>query len=163
MDTLNRRRELYVQARVLGFPMERAAEDAQLTVKQARNFEHTPQFEVMAKSAVIKADDEFKFTLDDVLKGLKEAIDQASKIADPQAAIAGWREVARIMGYYAPEKRELHLTAEGHLTITSMRALSDDELLGLAQRGVKVIDGECQDVRTPQQKPALLAARSSTP
>jgi hypothetical protein len=38
----------------------------------------------------------------------------------------------------------VHLTAEGNITHTTMRQLSDEELLKLAMQGARVIEGEAQ-------------------
>lgn len=139
---MERRRELYVQRRALGIPQERAAEDANLTLKQAQNFEKSPSYQLMYRNALDKADQEFSYSLNDVLKGLHEAVELAKKVSEPSSIVAAWREIAKIMGYYAPERKLVHLTAEGELTMSTMRQLSDDELLRLAAQGVRVIEGE---------------------
>lgn len=144
MDSFDRRREIYVQKRALGMPQDRAAEDAGLTIKQARLFEQSPLFEKLYKDAVAKADEEFQFSLNDVLKGFKHAVEVAEKISEPASIVAGWREIAKIMGYYAPERKILHLTAEGELMVSSMKQLPDHELMKLAEQGVRVIEGEAK-------------------
>jgi hypothetical protein len=133
-----------VQRRCLGLPQERAAEDAGLTIKQARSFEESAVFEQQYRNEVAKADEKFSFSLNEVLEGLKNAIDLAKTVSEPASMVAGWREVAKIMGYYAPERRTVHLTAEGNITHTTMRQLSDEELLKLAMQGARVIEGEAQ-------------------
>lgn len=141
---LQRRRELYVQRRALGIPQERAAEDAGLTWKQAQLFEKGPVFEVLYRKEVAKADQRFTFSLNEVLKGLSEAVELAKAVSEPASMVAAWREIAKIMGYYAPERKLVHLTAEGNITMTTMRQLSDEELLKLASQGVRVIEGEAK-------------------
>jgi hypothetical protein len=141
---LERRREIYVQRRCLGLPQERAAEDAGLTTKQARSFEESALFEQQYRNEIAKADKQFSFSLSEVLKGLKESVDLARTVSEPASMVAGWREIAKIMGYYAPEKKLVHLTADGNITHTTMRQLSDDELLKLAMQGARVIEGEAQ-------------------
>lgn len=139
---LDRRREIYVQRRALGLPQERAAQDADLTTKQARSYEQTALFEQAYRAAIAKADETFSFSLTEVLKGLQEAVALAKTVSEPASMVAAWREIAKIMGYYAPERKLVHLTADGNITHTTMRQLSDDELLKLAQAGARVIEGE---------------------
>lgn len=67
----------------------------------------------------------------DVLEGIAEAIEQAKTLADPTAQIAGWREVAKICGYYAPEVRKIELTNAHKRKLDELEQLSDEELLEL--------------------------------
>ena len=75
----------------------------------------------------------------DVIDGIKDAIDQAKLLAEPMAQIAGWREIAKICGHYAPEVKELRLTGSQEAKLREMQALTDDQLLELAGN---VIEGE---------------------
>lgn len=149
MDSFDRRREIYVQRRALGIPQARAAEDAGLTTKQAVLFEKSPLFEKLYKDAVSKADEEFTFTLNEVLREFKKAADIAKAVSEPASIVAAWREIAKIMGYYAPERKIVHLTAEGELMVSSMRQLPDHELMKLAEQGVRVIEAEARRLPDP--------------
>lgn len=72
------------------------------------------------------------YTRRDVLEGISEAIEQARTLADPMAQIAGWREVAKICGYYAPEVKKIELTGAHRRKLNEMEQMSDEELLSLA-------------------------------
>jgi phage terminase small subunit len=80
-------------------------------------------------------------TRQDVIDGIKEAIDQAKLLAEPMAQIAGWREIAKMNGYYAPEIKELRLTGSQEAKMQEMKALTDEELLELAAKD-DAIEGE---------------------
>lgn len=80
----------------------------------------------------------------DVIDGIKEAIDQAKLLAEPMAQIAGWREIAKMNGYYAPEVKELRLTGSQEAKVKEMQALTDEQLLELAQSDV--IEGESKRI-----------------
>jgi hypothetical protein len=82
-------------------------------------------------------------TREDVIEGIKTAIDQAISLAEPMAQIAGWREIAKICGHYAPEVRELRLTGPQEAKMKELQTLSDEQLLELAGN---VIEGESQRV-----------------
>lgn len=66
-----------------------------------------------------------------MLRGLKEAIDDAKILADPSAQISGWREIAKICGYYAPEIKSITLTAGQLQKRGELEVLSDEQLLEL--------------------------------
>ena len=68
----------------------------------------------------------------DVLEGLLDAVALAQTKADPAAMIAGWREIGKMLGFYAPELRTVKLSTESHALRTTYEALSDQELLAIA-------------------------------
>lgn len=84
------------------------------------------------------------FTRQDVLDGIKAAIDDAKILADPSSQIAGWREVAKICGYYAPELKKLTISSELAAARGELEQLSDEALLSLA--APEPIEGESSRV-----------------
>ena len=69
-----------------------------------------------------------------VLEGLQEAIELARAKADAGAMIAGWREIAKLCGYYAPERHELRLSAGAAALQYELEHLSDAELVKLISK-----------------------------
>ena len=78
---------------------------------------------------------EAQLAREEVLRGLLAAIDMARVQGDPAAMIAGWREIGRMCGYYAPERKQISLTGESHKLQTQLEALSDTDLIGVAADG----------------------------
>lgn len=76
----------------------------------------------------------------DVLDGLMEAIDMARTLAEPANMISGWKEVAKIMGYYAPETKRIELTADQSNLSKKIEQLSDQELLEMLQKRSLIVD-----------------------
>jgi len=70
-----------------------------------------------------------------VLDGILEAIELARVRADCHAQIRGWAEIAKLMGYYAPETRRVDLSAEGRGRMARLEGMKDEELLALAVGG----------------------------
>jgi phage terminase small subunit len=68
-----------------------------------------------------------------VMDGLIEAIDLARMCAEPSSMIAGWREVAKICGYYAPVEVKQTVTHEGEIIHKRLNQLSDAELLRMIE------------------------------
>ena len=67
-----------------------------------------------------------------VLTGLLEAVDVARARGDPGAMIAGWREIAKMLGYYAPERAvKVDVSVAAKRVIGQMETLSDDVLLAI--------------------------------
>ncbi len=76
----------------------------------------------------------------DVVLGVLDAIDRAKLAGEPNTEINGWKEVAKLLGYYAPEVKKIDLTLTQGRIKSKFEQMSDDELLELASRNV--IEGE---------------------
>lgn len=72
---------------------------------------------------------------EDVLAGLLEAVDQARAQSNPMGMIAGFRELARLLGFYAPEIRKVALTSKQGALHRNLSAMSDAQLLALIEQG----------------------------
>jgi phage terminase small subunit len=69
-----------------------------------------------------------------VVAQIMEAIEIARLQADPQAMIAGWREIAKMLGYYEPERRRVEVSVSSKRMVDQFEAMSDAELLRLADQ-----------------------------
>ena len=68
-----------------------------------------------------------------VVLELLEAINLAKQDRNAHAMIAGWLEIAKICGYYAPEKKQIELSVSAQRAVEYLETLSDAELLQLAE------------------------------
>ena len=78
----------------------------------------------------------------DVLDIFMEAIDMARTLADPGQMINGADKVAKMMGYYAPEKKLVELSVGQNVLQAKFQQMTDEELLEIAAGRAKVVDGE---------------------
>ena len=78
----------------------------------------------------------------DVLNLFMEAIDMARTLADPGQMINGADKVAKMMGYYAPEKKLVELSVGQNVLQAKFQQMTDEELLEIAAGRAKVVDGE---------------------
>lgn len=72
-----------------------------------------------------------------VMEGFKEAIEMAKLMAEPATMIAGWREIGKLCGYYAPVETKVKVDVTGSVTMKTLTQLSDAELLELIEKGSK--------------------------
>ena len=70
-----------------------------------------------------------------VLAGLQEAINQAREQANPMAMIRGWSEVAKMLGFYAPQTSSVEVSAAGQDKLKKLNQMTDAELLALIAQG----------------------------
>jgi len=73
--------------------------------------------------------DIFRIRRQDVIKGVLDAIDRARLAGEPATEINGWKEVAKLMGFYAPEVLKVHLGDDQQRLQKKFEAMSDAELL----------------------------------
>lgn len=66
-----------------------------------------------------------------VMEGFLEGIEMAKLMAEPASMISGWREVAKMCGYYEPIKVKLDPSSPGSQILQRLERLSDEELLKL--------------------------------
>lgn len=137
-DELTHNQKHYVENRAFGMGKQDAARAAGYATASAAadatNLEQLPKItEALASERAMNAR-LIGYSRQDVLEGLKSAIDDAKILADPSSQIAGWREIAKICGYYAPEVKEVHLTGAQLRARGELELLSDDELLRLSNR-----------------------------
>jgi len=86
-------------------------------------------------------------TRNDVLKGFKEAIEDAKLLGDPATQIRGWTEIGKMCGFYAPEEKKVTLSLESVDLARKIDSMSTEELLELAQQDtLEVIEGEFHEV-----------------
>ena len=79
---------------------------------------------------------QLQITRQGVLDGLGEAVEMARAQSNPTALIGAWREIAKMCGYYAPERKHVELSARGERTMRQLEVLSDEELLAMAEHVV---------------------------
>lgn len=144
---LNERERLYVQGRAQGMghvAAQRMAGYSATSSKAESIFLSRPAIRAALEVEQAKYRDQCKFKRDDVLNGLSEAIEQAKIQADPMGQIAGWREIAKICGFYAPETKKIELGGSAQRLLAKFEQLSDQELMEIAQG--EVIEAEFTDV-----------------
>lgn len=86
-----------------------------------------------------------RITKEDVVDGLKEAIDIARTMADPTSMIRGWTEIAKLHDFYSPKRIQLQLSGTAKEIRKEIAQLRDDELLdqlGGEEEINDVIDGD---------------------
>ncbi len=70
-----------------------------------------------------------------VMDGMLEAIEMAKLMSEPASMIAGWREVGKICGYYAPVEHKIKVDVSGNVVHQRLTGMSDAELLDMIAKG----------------------------
>lgn len=135
--------QLVYNIEVLGMSQARAAELAGVVSFQV----------VLKRPDVIDAREKLRtavrqradITKDEVIAGIKKAVDQADLLADPMAQIAGWREIAKMLGYDAPREVKVTISTDINTRRRQIAQLDDEELIEMLGAD-DVIDAEFYEV-----------------
>jgi hypothetical protein len=125
----------YVELRAMGADQQNAVKTAYgpgMNTTDAKELEALPKITQALVNERAKNAFMLGLTRDKVLQGIVDAIDQAKLLADPMAQIAGWREAAKICGFYAPEVKKVELTGTAKRVVDRLQSLSDQELMEIA-------------------------------
>lgn len=133
----------FVKARAQGLNCVQAAQQAGYAVPNVQGYqaENHPLIREALKKEWAKAEKASEMTKKKVMDGMLHAIEQAKMLADPTAQIAGWREVAKMCGYYEPKKVQLEVSVSAKRMFSQFETLSDAELLKLAETEIIDVDG----------------------
>jgi hypothetical protein len=139
---LEARRAEYVEARASGLTMKDSMEVAGMKYNPGTShaLENHPDIKKALSSEHRKNAYMLGLTREDVLEGMMDAIGQARLIADPMAQIAGWREIAKICGFYAPEVKKIELGDSAKTFLARLEQMDDEELLKMANAEVIDVD-----------------------
>lgn len=142
---LNEKQILLAETMQLGMSMTQAAKHVGIGMTTAKRWVKLPEFIQYAEQLSEEARAQYRVSRDDVIAGFKRAIDDAILVSDPGNQINGWREIGRMLGYYAPEEKKLVLTADQTATRKMLEQKTDEELLQMATNAT-LIEGEWEEV-----------------
>jgi phage terminase small subunit len=74
---------------------------------------------------------ELRLTKDEVISALLGAIQMGREQQNPAVIIAGLVQIAKLCGFYEPERVSFQLSAGGERLRAKYEAMSDDELLAI--------------------------------
>ena len=143
-EQLNSMQKAYVNGVVRqGKSKIQAAKDAGYSTARTaiQRLETTPKVQQALAKEHKAHEQALDMTRKRVVDGLMEAVDMARVKADPLSMVAGWREVAKICGYYEPVKHQVEVSVNGQVLLNQITSMSDADLLKLADEA-SVIDGE---------------------
>lgn len=133
---LTEKQKMFVQAWAKGDSLPSAAlragyADDGVAYRLAR----MPNILAYKQTLSAKYEEEAQMDRKQVMDGFKEAIEMARLMAEPANMIAGWREIGKMCGYYAPVETRVKVDVSGNLVLDKMNSLTDAELLKIISQG----------------------------
>ena len=98
--------------------------------------------------------EELEISRDDILRGFLSAISDAKTLGEPMTQIAGWREVGKFQGQYAPEEVNHNIKGSVEHVERRLKQMSMEELLAMNQQleqGNPVIELEDDEWQTAEK------------
>lgn len=136
------RQQAYVDTVMEGGSKSDAARAAGATPDAITGFERSAAVKNALQEARSELESVTTIRRVDVLDGLMDSIEMARILGEPSSMISGWKEIAKIMGYYAPETKRIELSTEQAGVQKKLEMLSDAELLGMLQKRSLIVDVE---------------------
>ena len=86
-----------------------------------------------------------------VVNGMLEAVEMAKDLRQPSSMITGWKEIARMCGYYEPERREIILSVDHKQLLQDIQTMPKDKLLELwhENQATPIEDAEFEVIDAP--------------
>lgn len=145
---LTEQQKLFVEGLLSGMPQTTAARNAGYSVP---NVEGT---RLMSNPKIINAleflrrkyEQASNMTRKRVMDGMLEAIEMAKVQGEAGVMVAGWREVGRMCGYYAAEKKEINVNITAKRAVDQLELMSDAELMEMIDGDTEVIEGQFTEV-----------------
>ncbi len=132
--------ELIRHIEVFGMPVSRAGQV--LGISNPSIVVQRPHVAAAREEAKRALQQRTKITKEDVIEGIKAAIDQAYTLADPTAQIRGWAEIGKLLDFYTPTKVNLYLHGTANELRRELSEMDDQSLLKLADEDPNVIDAD---------------------
>ena len=88
-----------------------------------------------------KYQEECQMTRKRVMDGFLESIEMAKLMAEPSSMIAGWREIGKLCGYFAPVETRVKVDVTGNVVLDRLNSMTDAELLKvISQKATPLIE-----------------------
>jgi phage terminase small subunit len=143
---MNEKQTRFVQEYLVDRVGAAAAVRAGYSPRTARQIAHELLTHVDIAEAVREGEAEIaahaQLTRAAVLQGFQDAIALARLQADGSAMISGWREIAKMCGFYAPERKQVEVVNTAGLELSAeFEQMTDAQLVNLIADGAEAASG----------------------
>lgn len=139
--------EFIYNVEVLGLPARKAATMAGMSVGKII----APHIQQARETVKRELRGVLAITKEDVVHGIREAVDRAKVLNEPGTEIMGWQAIAKLLGYDAPTKVDVNITASIDVMQTQVRSM-DDAALAKLVGAQNIIDADFYDLGNGSQR-----------
>lgn len=135
---LTARQLRWIDEYLIDFNGAAAAVRAGYSRKSARSIAHEnltkPDIQAVLRARQAEMAKELNITRTGVIQGLLEAVEMGRELRTPMAMVSALREVAKILGFNAPEVKQVVMTTGQVGMQANFAAMSDVQLLALVEQ-----------------------------
>jgi len=153
---LSDRQRIFVESIARGMSQTLAARTAGYSSPNVRGHHlmKDPKIQDAVAQFHRKHEKSVQMTRKKVMEGMLEAIEMAKVQADPGTMVNGWREIGRMCGYYAAERKVIDINISAKRVVDKLETLTDAELLEMISKDEEAIEGEFAEVLEATQEQA---------
>lgn len=130
---------------IVGLPVRKSADMAKMPIGRAMA-PHIQQARKLARDELRGAT---AISKDDVVHGIRDAIDRARVISEPAVEIMGWEKIAKLLGYDSPATINVNIHASIDALRSQVGRMSDEELVRAVGAGA-ILDGDFYRVQNEE-------------
>lgn len=133
---------------VMGMSAKDAAAFSGLTAGSVSSLMARPEVKEYVARLQQEQADKLNVSREEVMQGMLDAIQDAKMLGEPASQIRGWEQIAKMQGYYAPERRVLELPDNARDFIEAMQSLDTAEIARLAGQSnlIELTEEEWEEV-----------------
>lgn len=135
---------------VMNLPLKHAAYYAGVSQSKAKAMLDSPEGKEAIEASRAITEAQYDVSRDRVVRGMVDAIGRARMLGEPNTEISGWKELAKMQGYYAATEHHVKVSHDQETLKRQLKELSETELLKLmSDPGLTpkdVIEGEFEEV-----------------
>lgn len=117
---------------VMGMTHSEAADYSGLSPGSVSQLLSKPKVKKYIAEMQKKQEEKLNVSRERVLEGMLTAIQDARQLGEPASQIRGWEQIAKMQGYYAPERRVVELPENAEEFVRALQALDSAEVARIA-------------------------------
>lgn len=143
LSNLTPKQTHYVKMRAAGYTPSASAEAAYGNPSACTRNESNPVIQAALRSMCQDTQERLNINREHCLRIMAEAVEMARIMSEPTTMIAGAREMAKMCGFYEPERREIAVTDQAGRLLHKVSQLTDSQLTKMLNSpDTSIIDAE---------------------
>jgi len=139
--------ENYINFRLLGFsPRQAAMQAGYKSENDYLKWENDPEVQERLKEHIKTTRREISYTRDKVMEVIERGIDICEIQGDGVGMIRGAQEFNKMQGFYAPEQKQIHISADVEVRQREISEMSEADLLEALNKDQPYIDAQFEEL-----------------
>jgi hypothetical protein len=139
--------ETYINYRLIGFsPRQAALQSGYKSEADYMKWEEDPEVQAALRNHIQSNRREILYSRDKVMEVIEKGIDICEITGDGVGMIRGAQEFNKMQGFYAPEQKEIRISADIEVRKREMSEMSEADLLEALNKDQPYIDAKFEEL-----------------